>query len=360
MAVAVGIDAGTSSFEIFALEEGKPVLKRTFSTSEVRKMPEIVLRELREINPDVIAGLSGYGLPVKRFSELSDKDVFLMTLNFDETVMGVRRLIDLIRRSEFGRITWTIPGVIHLPTIPEYRKLNRIDMGTSDKLCSVALAIYQLGKPFNEQNFVLVEAGYGFSAFIAVKNGKIVDGIGGTSGFPSFSSLGSMDGELAYLLGDFPKSMLFSGGIRSLLRDRGINVDRLEDLPEFAVEWICEFIMKGIRAVSVSLDEFNVIVSGRFFDVFRDEFKEFSGIEVVKLKGFGMAKQSAEGAAIIANGLAGGVFKDIVDRLEIRKAKGSVLDYITSDIRKYLRLQNGSSLFIQPFESLTDSVDNPS
>ncbi len=361
MAVAVGIDAGTSSFEIFALEEGKPMLKRTFSTSEVRKMPEIVLRELKKINPDVMAGLSGYGLPVKRFSELRDKDIFLMTLNFDKTVMGARSLIDLIRRSEFGRITWTIPGIIHLPTVPEYRKLNRIDMGTSDKLCSVALAIYQLakeGKPFNEQNFVLVEAGYGFSAFIAVKNGKIVDGIGGTSGFPSFSSLGSMDGELAYLLGDFPKSMLFSGGIRSLLRDRGTNVDRLEDLPEFAVEWICEFIMKGIRAVSVSLDEFDVIVSGKFFDVFCDEFKEFSGIEVVKLKGFGMAKQSAEGAAIIANGLAGGEFKDIVDRLEIRKAKGSVLDYITSDIRKYLRPQNGRSLFIQPFESLTDSVDN--
>jgi len=149
MAVAVGIDAGTSSFEIFAIEDDKPLLKRTFSTSEVKKNPEIVLNVLREIDPDVIAGLSGYGLPVKKFSELSDDDVVLMTLNFDRTVMGVRKLVDLIRKSELGEITWTIPGIIHLPTIPEYRKLNRIDMGTSDKLCSVALAIHQLAhKPY--------------------------------------------------------------------------------------------------------------------------------------------------------------------------------------------------------------------
>jgi len=339
MAVAVGIDAGTSSFEIFALEDDKPLLKRTFSTSEVKKNPEIVLNVLREIDPDVIAGLSGYGLPVKRFSELSDDDVVLMTLNFDRTVMGVRKLVDLIRKSELGEITWTIPGIIHLPTIPEYRKLNRIDMGTSDKLCSVALAVYQLAKdgiPLNDQNFVLVEAGYGFNAFIAVKRGKVVDGIGGTSGFPAFSSLGSLDGELAYLLGDFPKSMLFSGGIRSLLKDKGIKVDGLEDLPDFAVEWMCEFILKGIKAVSVSLYEFEVVVSGRFFDLFYEEFTEFSGIRAIKLEGFGVAKQSAEGAAIIASGLAGGKFSDIVDWLEIKKAKGSVLDYITSDIRRYL------------------------
>ncbi len=340
MAVAVGIDAGTSSFEIFVLEDDNPLLKWTFLTSEVKKKTEIVLKALKEINPDVIAGPSGYGLPVKRFSELSNSDIALMTLNFDRTVMGVRSLIDLIRKSELGEITWTIPGIIHLPTIPEYRKLNRIDMGTSDKLCSVALAVYQFargGMPFDEQNFVLVEAGYGFNAFIAVKSGKVVDGIGGTSGFPAFSSLGSLDGELAYLLGDFPKSMLFSGGIRSLLKDKGIKVDRLEDLPNFAVEWMCEFILKGIRAVSVSLDEFEVVVSGRFFDLFYEEFKEYSGIKAVKLGGFGIAKQSAEGAAIIASGLAGGRFKDIVDWLEIQKAKGSVFDYVTSDIRRYLR-----------------------
>ncbi|HIP25415.1 MAG TPA: DUF1464 domain-containing protein [Archaeoglobus profundus] len=328
--IAVGIDAGTYTSELVVLRDGKVIEKINY-----RKLNSKIIEDLKNINADVYAGLSGYGLPVKRFAEISDKELTLMTLNFDETILGLRRIVEMIRDDEIGRKMYTIPAVIHLPTVPEYRKLNKIDMGTSDKICSVALAMYQLkkeGVKYEKQNFVLVEAGYGFNAFIAVKNGKIVDGLGGTSGFPSFSSIGAIDGELAYLLSDFPKSMLFRGGIKSYL-----NIDRMEDLPRFAIEWLCEYIVKGIKVVSVSLSEFDVIVSGRFFDLFYEEFVEFSGIKAKKLKSIG--KQSAEGAAIIANGLAGGKFKELVDHLELRRAKGTILDYITPDIRKFLRIK---------------------
>jgi len=344
--IAAGIDAGTWSYDIFALKDGKPHRKISLLTSEVRKNPKILLDAISEIQADIIAGPSGYGLPVKRFSELSDEDVFLMTLNKDKkTAMGLRTLIDLARKENLNM--YTLPAVIHLPTVPFWRKLNRIDMGTSDKLCSVALALYQLSRdiPYEEQSFVLVEAGYGFNAFIAVDGGKIVDGIGGTSGFPSFSSLGSMDGELAYLISDFPKCMLFSGGIRSLARDRGIEVERVEEISGEVSEWLCEFIMKGIRAVEVSMKNRGLLVlSGRIFDIpvferiFKEKAEEF-GYEIKKLEGFGHAKQSAEGAALIANGLAGGVFEEIVNHLEIKRAAGTVLDYITSDIKIYLSIE---------------------
>jgi len=49
--------------------------------------------------------------------------------------------------------------------------------------------------------------------------------------------------------------------------------------------------------------------------------------------------KSAEGAAVIADGLAGGIFEKLVDILEIKKAKGSVLDYITPEMRKYIKYQ---------------------
>jgi predicted butyrate kinase (DUF1464 family) len=35
-----------------------------------------------------------------------------------------------------------IPGVVQLDTVPAHRKLNRVDMGTADKVSAAALAMY--------------------------------------------------------------------------------------------------------------------------------------------------------------------------------------------------------------------------
>ena len=333
--ICAGIDPGTSTYEIFALENEEPFDKITVLTREVREDPSILLKALKDLNADVIAGLSGYGLPIKRFSELDERDLFLMTLNKDKDItMGMRRLIEIAKRDNLN--LYTIPGVIHLPTIPEWRKINRIDMGTADKLCSVCLALHQLSDevPIDKQRFVLVEAGFGFNAFISVKNGKVVDGVGGTSGFPAFSSLGAMDSELAYLLKPLPKSLLFSGGIKSYLRDRGVKIEEVEHLKEYKI--LVEFILKGIRVAEVSVGKINkVFLSGKVFEIPRIAKAIKTEYEIIKLKGFGFAKQSAEGAAIIANGIANGKFKKIMEHLEIHRARGTVLDYITSEFREY-------------------------
>jgi predicted butyrate kinase (DUF1464 family) len=337
-----GIDAGTSSFEIFLLEDDEPVESIEIPTKEIKDDPNVFNEILRDLKPDLAAGLSGYGLPAKKFSELSEREVFLMTLNLDEeSTVGIRQVIKLARELELS--IYTIPGVIHLPTIPDYRKLNRIDMGTSDKLCSAILGIYQLSEK-SENTFVLLESGFGFNAFIAVKDGRIVDGLGGSSSFPAFSAMGAMDGELAYLLKTFPKSLLFSGGMRSFLKDRGKKVKSIEDLEYDALHWFSEFLMKGVRAVDVSCKAGKILLSGKNFsfdkltELFVERAGEF-GYECEVLRGFGIGKQSAEGAAIIANGIGGGTFRKIVEQAEILKARGSVLDYLTSDVRDYLRIQ---------------------
>jgi predicted butyrate kinase (DUF1464 family) len=47
------------------------------------------------------------------------------------------------------------------------------------------------------------------------------------------------------------------------------------------------------------------------------------------LRGFGrVAKQGAQGAALIADGLAGGMHRDLVETLRLREAGGTVLDYL--------------------------------
>src|SRR4051794_41637499 len=78
------------------------------------------------------------------------------------------------------------PGAIHLPTVPEHRKWNRIDLGTADKVASAALGIVdqaeRLGIPYDDTRFVLLELGGAFSAALAVDDGQIVDGLGGSAG----------------------------------------------------------------------------------------------------------------------------------------------------------------------------------
>jgi predicted butyrate kinase (DUF1464 family) len=54
-----------------------------------------------------------------------------------------------------------------------------------------------------------------------------------------------------------------------------------------------------------------------------------AGIPVHQLKGFAVAaRQAAQGAALVADGLAGGGAAPLVEALGIRNASGTVLDHL--------------------------------
>ncbi len=329
--IAAGIDPGTGSYDVVALEDGKVAYRASLPTEAVRRNPEELILALEDSGAEVIAGLSGYGLPVKKFSELDEVDVFLMTLNFDrERAIGLRNLVEMIRNRDIP--LYTIPAVIHLPTVPSWRKMNKIDLGTADKLCSAVLAVTRLSEDeeITRLNFILAEVGEGFNAFIAVKNGRIVDGMGGTTSFPGYTSIGALDAELAYLIGEFPKSMIFSGGVKSFAREWKLNESETLDV-------LAEYVMKGLRAMEVSVNPDFYVLSGKFAGDLLRRIKDRSGREVMLLRGFGRGKQSAQGAAVIANAIAGGEYREVVEYMRILEAKGTVLDYITSDIMEYLR-----------------------
>ncbi len=327
--ISAGIDPGTGSYDVVALEEGRVVYRKSIPTETVRTEPERVVEAILESGAEIAAGLSGYGFPVKPFSELDEVDVMLMTLNFEsEKAIGMRKLISVIK--ERGVNLFTIPAVIHLPTVPPWRKMNRIDLGTADKLCSAVLAVAKLSEEeeITKLNFVLAEVGEGFNAFIAVRNGRIVDGMGGSCSFPGYSSMGAMDAELAYIIGEFPKKLIFSGGVRSFAEEWKLNESETLNI-------LSEFVLKGLRAMEVSVDADFYILSGRFApDVLRKIRSE--GKEVKLLGGLGV-KQSAQGAAIIANAIGGGEYREIVDYMKILEAKGTVLDYITKDVMEFVR-----------------------
>ncbi len=114
--------------------------------------------------------------------------------------------------------------------------------------------------------------------------------------------------------------------------------ERLDEEP-FAKAW--EAMKDGfLKAVASELavvgNAKEIILSGRLMriDALRkdveDLFEERFGLPVVKQRGGleGKAKEAAQGSAIIADGLAGGEFRELVEHVEIRKSRGSVLDYV--------------------------------
>jgi predicted butyrate kinase (DUF1464 family) len=225
------------------------------------------------------------------------------------------------------------PGAIHLPTIPGYRKWNRIDLGTADKVASVALCIAdqaeRLGVAFAETSFAMLELGGGFSAALAVDGGRIVDGIGGSAGPIGARACGAMDAEVAYLLGPaLSKRTVFSGGA-------------LPALPEGPEEgWLA--LAEGAAKAALSLTASvpaprEILLTGRLAPRMIDRLQaRLAHVAPVRVAA-GLA--AARGAAVIADGLVGGRYAPLVECLGIRDASGSVLEHLRLDGADQIRLR---------------------
>jgi predicted butyrate kinase (DUF1464 family) len=85
--------------------------------------------------------------------------------------------------------------------------------------------------------------------------------------------------------------------------------------------------------VSPSLTRNTVVLSGRHAsDVAIKERIRRELVDVCPVRGLEgfatVAKQGAQGAALIADGLAGGAHRALVDHMRLRYAGGTVLDYL--------------------------------
>ena len=333
MVRVIGIDPGTKSFDLCGLEDDNVILDISIPTADISNNADIVPDILREIDADVIVGPSGYGLPVTHITDIGERELFLMSLVKKEdkkSILGMRRTIHRLRDDGFP--VYFIPGVIHLPTVPEFRKYNKIDMGTADKLCCAALGIHdqslRLGRDYNKTSFIMLELGYGYTAATAVKDGQVVDGIGGSSGNIGYLSLGCMDAELAYLLGGFDKELIFRGGIESIAHAPEQLMEN-----ETAREAYLESAIKDVLSLTASVQPEEILVSGRLSKVpgMLEELRMRLDMAPVRgVDGFGVEsiKEAAQGAAVIADGLAGGKYSELIDVMGIRQAKGTALDYI--------------------------------
>ena len=342
----IGIEPGTVSIDVCGLDDGRLFVDDTFPTRETLADPARFVTLLESFLPiDLVAGPSGYGLPLRRARDLTETDLRLAYLaaSGDGGIGGLRSLARAFAASRLP-VVFT-PGVVHLPTVPAHRKVNRVDMGTADKLCAVALAIHdqasRRGCTPGEVSLILLELGGAFSAAVAVERGAVVDGMGGTSGPMGVLAAGALDGEVAYLASPINKQMLFAGGARAIASDSAGSPETFvaSDTGSARIAWeaYVEGAVKAVATLRVAAPTASeVALSGRMARIprVREELARrlasvAPDITVHELRGFAsVAKQAAQGAALIADGLAGGAEAGLVESLAIASASGTVLDHL--------------------------------
>ena len=322
-----GCDPGTSSLDLLALDDGRVADQVRFEPDELRADPALPVRWLREHGPfDLIAGPSGYGLPLVRACDCTDAQLALMSLvRPDErgTARGVGGFSAVVRAMrDSGLPVVFLPGVIHLPTVPVHRKLNRIDLGTADKLGVAALALAQHNR---DEPACVVEFGSAFTSVIVLKNRQIVDGLSGTAGIPGPRCGGAWDGEVAYLLSPLAKGDLFRGGVADA-PDRATGVTAFREAFIRAVFGLSGVhLFRDVYSGGSLLRSDSDLVQSALAALPTHEFRlHHTG----DLPG-AWVKHAAQGAALIADGLAGGAFAPLVESLKLRRASGTVLDWLT-------------------------------
>ena len=357
MVRALGIDPGTGSMDLLLIDDEGPIVlfEESIPRSMVTRDPGIVTRLIEKLHEkyglDAIAAPSGYGVPWRLPEGYTlERAICEATFTSPEEarrhqIHGLRAIMEWLASSGLP-VYWT-PGVVHLPTVPGYRKANRIDMGTADKVFTVAASLAaeaQKGDPAGA-NLIVVEAGMAYNAVIAVEEGRIVDGIGGTSGPMGWLGMGALDAEVAYLLSwlepGMPRKRLFEGGASALAGTRSLEeLSRLieEGDPRGleAARALEESIAKAVAAEAAVLGRVDrVYVSGRLFrtpglaERLERAAEAAARAPVARPLRLGeRTKEGATGAALLASGYAGGRYSWIVETLRLKESAGSIFDHI--------------------------------
>lgn len=338
----LGIDPGTVSFDLCLLEDNKVTFEESIPSGIIAERPEELAEKCLHLKPMAIIAPSGYGLPNRRFGELTAREMFELTLVREgenvPVLDGMKKFFSLVKEGTSD--IFFVPGIIQLPTVPRWRKLNKIDMGTADKMCIGALSVETVsrkkGVSYAGVSHVVVELGGGYNALITIEKGRIINGIGGTFfPGPGFVNAGAMDGELAYLLGGFEKTLLFQGGASHLANKPGLSIEDFTQpsYPE-AFNAFVEGVTFAVCSQQALLDSREVYLSGRLtgyeniYCPLNLRLEEL-GYTVNPLPTLSTgSKAAAQGYAVVGNGLYGGCYQPLVRHMMIDKAEGSVLDYV--------------------------------
>ena len=270
----LAIDPGTITTAIALGEEHEIYYYEEIESSKLSKNPHKIFQLIKSLSPDLVVAPSGYGLPPIDLRRLSvEKRLSALLRASDDPGVEELRYISYFLRNidDLPMPVVGVPGVYNIPTVPEYRLYNRIDLGTADKTLLAVLASYihtqgDIGK-LRKTNLIVIELG-AFSAGVAVANGEIIDGVGGSM-FPiGLISRGGLDSEVAILFKRrILKRDIFRGGIRDLCGT--ILIEEIyEKCPEIYSRYVDD-IAKTIAILKTSIErssgarDVKIYLSGR-------------------------------------------------------------------------------------------------
>ncbi|RLG83834.1 MAG: DUF1464 domain-containing protein [Thermoprotei archaeon] len=360
MARALGIDPGTKSFDLVVIDNDRVVWEKSIETADIARDPKVLIEAIEEAGRvDLIAGPSGYGTPIVCNEDIIDPYTFAL-----EILLLTRRedIEEGMERGEPGiavykaiadtvAVLWEkrarvcyIPSVILLPTVPRYRKINRIDMGTADKMAIAVLGVFdqsrRLGISYEETSFILIEMGYGYNAVLAIDHGRIVDGYGGTLVPTGFLTIGSIDAEVVVAGRSWSRSDVFYGGVSTICNEysveKALEKALREETCRDAFKNMYESIVRIVYAINKSLEKpREIILSGRLSRVpeIREAIEKLLEdiapvTKIQGLPGARISKEAAQGYATVGEGIAHGFFHDLIKHMGIDKARGTVFDYL--------------------------------
>jgi len=291
----VGIDPGTMSMDVCGLEDGEVYYEAVVDTAEAARRPEALIEAVEAAEPfDLIAGPSGYGIELTYLKDIPEEIV--EDWYYEYILLTDKAHIEkALKNLDFGALVYYamtkstiemkhrdwpvcfIPGVIQLPTVPKHRKVNKMDMGTADKMCVAVLGVHdqarRLDVPYSEVSFIHVEMGFGYNAVLGVDGGRIVDGIGGTTiSGPGFLTISSMDAELVQIVEKWEKADVFSGGCASIggcsTPEELVKRMNLDENCRIAYDAMIEGVVKAVLSMTASVPSpREVLISGRLIRI---------------------------------------------------------------------------------------------
>jgi len=290
MALSIGIDCSASHWRICIREYGHILHLRSFANISAALS---YLENICALYPEPTIALPlGRATSLARLSTIVDQQmhVIISWLNNQKPQEDLEKILKAIQSLSLD--SYCLPAIKHLPTVSKHRKLNPMDMGTPDSLCTIATLMYRLSEretAWSEMNFLCVLVGYTSRSIVVLEHGRIVNGIS--------------QGEVT----DYDDAEVFVGS-------------RVEDSGNGPEEAFWEELTRDLAGLMAIHHLEDIIVIGQRENAFVERFAEIYQVYYFPHGEAGTDDyEIAIGAAIIAEGLRNsGLAREVVERLQIR------------------------------------------